>query len=218
MSGHPIPANCSAYPARAMCDVYQPLAEYRQARSKEAIDRPESNQVQLSVDPLDEFRLNETSECYVKRMRIGMSIMRRLEVVSGAGVAVLGAAGIVASLALPTAMQRGTALDARGNVLSVQTTQMGFLQQVGMPLGIAVLTMLGVLALCIATVSLARGGRLSLATLLFLWALVGLLTYAALAATVALGPNFWPSAALGVICAVLATVQLIQQPGQRRAL
>jgi hypothetical protein len=201
-----------------MCDVYQPLAEYRQARSKEAIDRPESNQVQLSVDPLDEFRLNETSECYVKRMRIGMSIMRRLEVVSGAGVAVLGAAGIVASLALPTAMQRGTALDARGNVLSVQTTQMGFLQQVGMPLGIAVLTMLGVLALCIATVSLARGGRLSLATLLFLWALVGLLTYAALAATVALGPNFWPSAALGVICAVLATVQLIQQPGQRRAL
>jgi len=77
--------------------------------------------------------------------------------------------------------------------------------------------MLGVLALCIATVSLARGGRLSLATLIFLWVLAGLLTYAALAATVALGPNFWPSAAFGVICAVLATVQLIQQPGQRRA-
>ena len=68
-----------------------------------------------------------------------MTIMRRLEVVSGAGIAVLGVAGIVVSLALPTAMQRGTALDARGNVLSVQTTQTGFLQQVGTPLGIAVL-------------------------------------------------------------------------------
>jgi hypothetical protein len=146
-----------------------------------------------------------------------MSIMRRLEVVSGVGVAVLGAAGIVASLALPTAMQRGTALDARENVLSVQTTQMGFLQQVGTPLGIAVLTILGVLALCVATVSLARGGGLSLATLIFLWVLAGLLTYAALAATIALGPNFWPSAAFGVICAVLATVQLIRRPGQRRA-
>lgn len=146
-----------------------------------------------------------------------MTFMRRLEVASGVGVAVLGAAGIVASLALPTAMQRGTALDARGNVLSVQTTQMGFLQQVGTPMGIAVLTILGVLALCIATVSLARGGHLSLATLIFLWVLAGLLTYAALAATIALGPNFWPSAAFGAICAVLATVQLIQQPGQRRA-
>jgi len=51
--------------------------------------------------------------------------------------------------------------------------QIGFLQQVGTSLVIAVLTMLGVLALCIATVSLARGGRLSLATLRVL---VGLLT------------------------------------------
>ncbi len=144
-----------------------------------------------------------------------MSIMRRLEVVSGAGVAVLGAAGVIASLALPTAMQRGTALDARGNVLSVQTTQTGFLQQVGKPLGVAVLTMLGVFALGIATVSLARGGPLSLATLIFLWVLAGLLTYAALAATVALGPNFWPSAALGIVCAVLATAQFFWQPGQR---
>ena len=144
-----------------------------------------------------------------------MLIMRRLEVVSGTGVAVLGVAGIVASLALPTAMQRGTALDARGNVLSVQTTQIGYLQQVGTPLGIAVLTMLGVLALCIAIVSLARGGRLTLATLIFLWVLAGLLTYAALAATIVLGPNFWPSAALGIVCAVLATAQFFWQPGQR---
>jgi hypothetical protein len=52
---------------------------------------------------------------------------------------------------------------------------------------------------------------------IFLWLLVGLLTYAALAATVALGPNFWPSAVFGIICAILATVQLIWQPGQRRA-
>ena len=144
-----------------------------------------------------------------------MSIMRRLEVVSGAGVAVLGVAGVITALVLPTAMQRGTALDARGNVVSVQTTQIGFLQQVGTPLGIAVLIILGVLALCIATVSLARGGRLSLATLIFLWVLAGLLTYAALAATVALGPNFWPSAVLGVICAILATMQFLRKPGQR---
>ena len=146
-----------------------------------------------------------------------MTFMRRLEVVSGAGVAILGAAGVITAIVLPSAMQRGTALDARGNVLSVQTTQIGFLQQVGTPLGIAVLTMLGVLALCIATIGLARGGRLSLAMVIFLWALVCLLTYAALAATVALGPNFWPSAVFGVTCAVLATVQLIRQPGQRRA-
>ena len=144
-----------------------------------------------------------------------MTILRRLEVVSGASVAVLGLAGVITALVLPTAMQRGTALDARGNVLSVQTTQIGFLQQVGAPTGIAILAALGVLALCLITVSLARGGQLSLATLLFLWGFACLLTYAALAATVALGPNFWPSAALGIVCAVLATAQFFWQPGQR---
>ncbi|HEU4784355.1 MAG TPA: hypothetical protein VFS83_13520 [Ktedonobacterales bacterium] len=146
-----------------------------------------------------------------------MTILRRLEVVSGVGVAVLGAAGIVASLALPTAMQRGTALDARGNVLSVQTTQTGFFQHVGAPMGVAILAALAVLALCLATVSLARGSQLSLATLLFLWGFAGLLTYAALAVAVALGPNFWPSAALGVVCAILATAEFIQRPGRRAA-
>ena len=144
-----------------------------------------------------------------------MTILRRLEAVSGVGVAILGAAGVVAAIALPTAMQRGTALDARGNDLSVQTTQIGFLQHVGAPMGIAILAALGVLVLCLATVSLARGGRLSLATLIFLWVLAGLLTYAALAATIVLGPNFWPSAALGIVCAVLATAQFFWQPGQR---
>ena len=146
-----------------------------------------------------------------------MSLIRRLEVVSGAGVALLGVAGIIAAVTLPTAMQRGTALDARGNILSVQTTQVGYLQQVGTPLGIAILTMLGVLALCIATISLARGSHLSLAMLAFLWILAALLTYAALAASVALGPNFWPSAGLGIVCAILATAQFIRQPGRRAA-
>ncbi len=97
-----------------------------------------------------------------------MRLVRRLEVVSGAGVAVLCVAGVIASLALPTATQRGTALDARGSILTVQTMQITFLQQVGTPLGIAVLTMSGVLAPCIAVISLARGSHLALATLAFL--------------------------------------------------
>ena len=146
-----------------------------------------------------------------------MTILRRLEAVSGVGVAILGAAGVVAAIALPTAMQRGTALDARGNVLSVQTTQIGFLQHVGAPMGIAILAALGVLVLCLATVSLARGSQPSLATLLFLWCLAGLLTYAALAASIVLGPNFWPSAALGIVCALLATLQFIRWPGEPSA-
>ncbi len=146
-----------------------------------------------------------------------MTIMRRLEAVSGVGAAVLGVVGAITAIALPTAMQRGTALDARGNVLAVQTTQIGFLQHVGAPVGVAMLTALGVLALCLAIVSLARGSQLSLATLIFLWVLAGLLTYAALAATVVLGPNFWPSAALSIVCAVLATAQFLRQPGQRPA-
>jgi hypothetical protein len=144
-----------------------------------------------------------------------MTILRRLEAASGVGVAVLGVAGVIASFALPTAMQRGTALDARGSVLSVPTTQIGFFQHVGAPMGIAILATLGVLALCLATVSLARGSQLSLATLVFLWGLAGLLTYVALAATVVLGPNFWPSAVFGIICALLATVQFIRRPGER---
>ena len=144
-----------------------------------------------------------------------MRLVRRLEVVSGAGVAVLGMAGVIASLTLPNATQRGTALDARGSILTVQTTQMTFLQQVGTPLGTAVLTLFGVLALCIAIITLARGSHLSLATLAFLWLLSGLLTYFALAATIRLGPNFWPSAVLGIACAVLATAQFIRRPGQR---
>ena len=146
-----------------------------------------------------------------------MSWLRRIEVVSGAGVAILGVAGVLAAIALPTAAQRGTALDARGNILSVQTTHTGYLQQLGAPLGIAILTTLGVIALCIAIISLARGNHLSLATLIFLWILAGLLTYAALAATIALGPNFWPSAALGIICAVLATAQFVRRPERRTA-
>ncbi|HET9978925.1 MAG TPA: hypothetical protein VFQ32_00665, partial [Ktedonobacterales bacterium] len=68
-----------------------------------------------------------------------MTLVRRLEVASGMGVTVLGVAGAIASLALPNATQRGTALDARGSILSVQTTQVGYLQQVGTPLGIAIL-------------------------------------------------------------------------------
>ena len=144
-----------------------------------------------------------------------MSWLRRIEVVSGAGVAILGVAGVIAAIALPTAAQHGTALDARGNILSVQTTHTGYLQQLGAPLGIAILTTLGVIALCIAIITLARGSHLSLATLAFLWLLSGLLTYFALAATIRLGPNFWPSAVLGVACAILATAQFIRRPGQR---
>lgn len=144
-----------------------------------------------------------------------MTILRRLEVASGVGVAVLGTAGVIAAIALPTATQRGTALDARGRVLSVQATPIGFFQHVGVLTGVAMLAALGVLALCLATVSLARGSQLSLATLLFLWSLAGVLTYAALAATIVLGPNFWPSAALGIVCALLATVQFIRRPRER---
>ena len=144
-----------------------------------------------------------------------MAMVRRIEMVSGAGVAVLGVAGVIAAVALPAATLRGVALDARGSVLSVQTTQIGYLQRVGTPLGIAVLTVFGVLALCVAIISLARGNHLSLATLVVLWLLAALLAYAALAATVAMGPYFWPSAALGVVCAALATVQFVQRPGRR---
>jgi len=159
---------------------------------------------------------NDNPPCYtLVKEQADMTTMRRLEVVSGAGVAVLGAAGLITAIVLPTAIQRGTALDARGHVLSVQTTQIGFFQHVGAPMGVAILSALGVLAICLAIVSLARGSQLSLATLLFLWCLAGLLTYAALAATIVLGPNFWPSAALGIVCAILATAQFLRQPGQR---
>ncbi len=143
-----------------------------------------------------------------------MTLVRRLEVASGMGVAVLGVAGAIASLALPNATQRGTALDARGSILSVQTTQVGYLQQVGTPLGIAIPMLFSDLALCIAIISLARGSHLSLATLAFVWMLAGLLTYAALAATVALGPNFWPSAALSIVWTVLVTALYIGRPGR----
>ena|GEM_PF-2173914 len=75
MPGHPISSNRSDYPAPAMCDVYQPLARCRQVYTKEAVDGPESSQVQLSVDTPGEVRLIGTSVSYAKRMRIGMSIM-----------------------------------------------------------------------------------------------------------------------------------------------
>ncbi len=52
-----------------------------------------------------------------------MNMLRRLEVCSGAGAAILGVFGIIAAFALPTFAQRGSALDASGHVIAVQTEQ-----------------------------------------------------------------------------------------------
>lgn len=130
---------------------------------------------------------------------------------SGICVAVLATAGVVTALILPSFTERGIAFDGKGHLLTAQTMYQGFLDHVGVPVGVAMLALLGVLALGIAIVSLARGSHLSRGTLIFTWIFAAMLGFAAYAVSIVLGPRFWPSAVLAIVCAVLITVQYLRR-------
>lgn len=139
-----------------------------------------------------------------------MVLLRRLEQMSAACVAVLCAAGIMSALTFPSFTERGTALDSKGRLLAVQTEYQSFLDYVGASVGVSLLATLLVLALGVTVVSLARGSHLSRGTLFLTWVFAAAFAYIAYAVSIVLGPRFWPRAILALVCAVLLTVQYVR--------